>query len=158
MRDMALHLPTLDDYRNKVINGAFNVNQRDYQSGHRVGDRLYCLDRWRAEYPSDYIYYDGDVVTIPEGIILQQTVEGIYLRPGRYFLSWSGSAMGRIGIASWAYKGKHVVRCHLMDNSDLVISFTAGTLSKVQLEIDEVTPFERRDKLEETWLCQRYYA
>lgn len=144
--------------RNRVINGAFSVNQRAYVSGAATTAGQYTLDRWKVTGTGGVTFSTTDnktTVTIPSGQTLQQVVEGLNLQTGTYVLSWEGTAQGRIGGGSYGASG--AVTASITGGTNTTIEFNTGTVTNVQLEPGTVaTPFEQRPYGLELSLCQRY--
>lgn len=148
----------LSGFRNVIINGNFNINQRGYVSGAAVGTALYGHDRWKMPGSADTYTYSTTAnvttVTIPAGKVLRQVIEGLNLQSGTYVLSWTGTAQGKIGAGSYGASG---ITGTATGGTDLTIEFGPGTVSKVQFEFGPVaTPFEARPVGTELALCQRY--
>ena len=145
--------------RNKIINGAFMVNQRDYVSGAATTVGQYTLDRWKVTGTGGIAFTtvnNKTTLTIPVGQTIQQVIEGLNLQSGNYVLSWEGTAQGRIGSSSYGNSG--VVTATIIGGTDTTIEFGEGTVSNVQLELGTVaSPFEHRPYGIELLLCQRYY-
>ena len=148
----------LSGFRNVIINGNFQVNQRGYVSGAAVGTELYAHDRWKMAASADtYAYSTGNnktTVIIPAGKVLRQIVEGLNLQTGTYTLSWEGTAQGKIGAGAYGASG---ITGTAVGGTNLTIEFGPGTVSKVQLEFGSIaSPFEFRPIGTELALCQRY--
>lgn len=145
--------------RNKIINGAFGINQRGYVSGAATTAGQYTLDRWKVTGTQGITFStvaNKTTVTIPSGQTLQQVIEGLNLQSGTYVLSWEGTAQGR--IAGGAYGTSGGVTASITGGANTTIEFNAGTVSNAQLEVGTVaTPFEHRPYGAELALCQRYY-
>ena len=145
--------------RNKIINGAFGINQRAYVSGAATTAGQYTLDRWKVTGTQGITFAtvaNKTTVTIPSGQTLQQVIEGLNLQTGMYVLSWEGTAQGR--IAGGAYGTSGSVIASITGGTNTTVEFNAGTASNVQLEIGAVaTPFEHRSYGVELAMCQRYY-
>jgi hypothetical protein len=145
-------------FRNLIINGGFNVNQRAYASGATVGTGLYGHDRWKMAGSADTYTYSTaanvTTVTIPAGKVLQQVVEGTNLQSGTYTLSWTGTAQGKIGAGSYGASG---ITGTIVGGTNTTIEFGPGTVSNVQLEFGSAaTAFEVRHYGLELAMCQRY--
>ena len=142
--------------RNKIINGAFAVNQRSYVSGAATTAGQYTLDRWKVTGTGGITFSttaNKTTVTIPSGQTLQQVIEGLNLQTGTYVLSWEGTAQGRIDGGSYGASG--AVTASITGGTNTTIEFNAGTVANVQLEIGTIaTPFEWR--FNEMQLCRRY--
>ena len=145
--------------RNKVINGAFQINQRLYVSGATTVAGQYTLDRWKVTGTGGITFSTTNnktTVTIPSGQTLQQVIEGLNLQTGIYILSWEGTSQGRIGGGSYGVSG--AVTVSIAGGTNTTVEFNSGTVANVQLELGTVaTPFEHRQYGQEMTLCQRYY-
>ncbi|HEY8565735.1 MAG TPA: DUF2793 domain-containing protein [Beijerinckiaceae bacterium] len=145
--------------RNRILNGGFMINQRNYASGAALAANAYGFDRWKAGTSGCTMTFSvgtPDVtVTITAGS-LRQIVEAREVEGGAYILSWSGSAQGRVN--GGAYAASPIRIAALPANTAITVEFTGGTLARVQFEPGRAaTPFERRGALELP-LCQRYFA
>lgn len=145
--------------RNKIINGAFLVNQRGYVSGTATTAGQYTLDRWKVTGAGGITFSTTNnktTVTIPSGQTLQQVIEGLNLQTGTYVMSWEGTAQGRIDGGSYGASG--VVTASITGGANTTIEFNTGTVANVQVEPGTIaTPFEHRLYGAELALCQRYY-
>lgn len=145
--------------RNKVINGAFQVNQRTYVSGAATTAGQYTLDRWKVTGTGGVSFSTTagkTTVTIPAGQTLQQVIEGLDLQSGTYVLSWEGTAQGRVGAGAYGASG--AVTAAITGGTNTIIEFNAGTVANVQFEPGTIaTPFENRSYGLELALGQRYY-
>lgn len=146
-------------HRNKIINGAFAINQRAYVSSAATADGQYTLDRWKVTGTGGIAFSavnNKTTVTIPAGQKLQQVIEGLNLATGTYVLSWEGTAQGRIYGGSYGASG--TVTASITGGTNTTIEFNAGTVANVQLELGTIaTPFEHRPYGAELALCKRYY-
>jgi hypothetical protein len=155
-------------YRNRIINGAFVINQRGYTSGTNLASGSYGFDRWKSGYTNTALTFtagsQSTTVTISSSGVLQQIVERENMPAGTYVLSWSGTATGRVynsGATPPSYAASPIT-VTLDGLANVVVEFTASggtkTLGTVQLEGGTVfSPFEYRHRGEEFILCQRYY-
>lgn len=155
-------------YRNRIINGAFVVNQRGYTSGTNLASGSYGFDRWKSGYTNTALTFtagsQATTVTISASGVLQQIIERENMPAGTYILSWTGTATGRVynsGGAAPSY-ATSPVQVTLDGSANVVVEFTASggtkTLGLVQLEAGTAySPFEYRHRSEEIILCQRYY-
>lgn len=155
-------------YRNRIINGAFVINQRGYTSGTNLASGSYGFDRWKSGFTNTSLTFtagsQSTTVTISASGVLQQIVERENMPAGTYILSWTGTATGRVynsGGTAPAYAASPIT-VTLDGTANVVVEFTASgstkTLGLVQLEAGTVySPFEYRHRGEEIDLCQRYY-
>lgn len=150
---------SLAGFRNKIINGSFQVNQRGHASGAAVTAGQYTLDRWKVTNSTAITFSttaNKTTVTIPSGQTIQQVIEGLNLQSGTYVLSWEGTAQGRIGAGSYGASG--AVTASITGGADTTIELRNGTAANVQFELAAVaTAFEQRLVQAETQLCHRYY-
>lgn len=156
-------------YRNRIINGAFVINQRGYTTGTNLASGSYGFDRWKSGYTNTALTFtagsQSTTVTISASGVLQQIVERENMPAGTYTLSWTGTATGRIynsGGTAPAYAASPIT-VTLDGSANVVVEFTASgstkTLGLVQLEAGTVySPFEYRHRGEELALCQRYFV
>jgi hypothetical protein len=155
-------------YQNRIINGAFVINQRGYASGANLASGAYGFDRWKSGFTNTALTFtagsQSTTVTISTSGVLQQIVERENMPAGQYVLSWSGTATGRVynvGGTPPAYGASPQI-VTLDGSANVVVEFTASgstkTLGTVQLEAGPVfSPFEFRHRGDEIFLCQRYY-
>lgn len=145
--------------RNKIINGAFAINQRDYVSGAATTAGQYTLDRWKVTGTGGITFSttaNKTTVTIPSGQTIQQVIEGLNLQTGTYVLSWEGTAQGRIAGGSYGASGS--VTASITGGTNTTIEFNAGTVANVQLEPGTIaTPFEHRLYSFERSICETYF-
>lgn len=144
--------------RNRVINGAFSVNQRAVSGTVTLAAGAYGHDRWKAGSGGcTYTFAttaNVTTLTISAGS-LQQVIEGVNLQSGTHVLSWAGTAQGRIGVGSYGASG--TVTAAITGGTNTTIEFNTGTVTSVQLEPGTVaTPSEQRPYGLELPLCQRY--
>jgi hypothetical protein len=145
--------------RNRLHNGGFRINQRNYVSGTALAAAAYGFDRWKAGAGGCTYGFTATppatTITITAGT-LQQVVEALNVEGGSYMLSWSGTAQGRVNAG--AYAASPVTVAGLPANTAITVEFNAGTLGAVQLEPGTVaTAFEQRDIQQELARCQRFY-
>lgn len=145
---------------NRIINGAFGVNQRAYLSGAALPAGAFGHDRWKAGAGGcSYAFAQAKAdttITITTGT-LTQTVEDVNVEGGAYILSWTGTAQGRFAGGEYG-SSPQTISGVPAGSAGLAVEFSAGTLGKVQLEPGSTaTPFERRLHGLELALCQRYY-
>ncbi len=156
-------------YRNRIINGAFVINQRGYTSASNLTSGTYGFDRWKSGYTNTALTFTAGVqattITISTSGVLQQIIERENMPAGTYTLSWTGTATGRVynsGATPPAYAAGPIT-VTLDGSANVVVEFTASgstkTLGLVQLEAGTVySPFEYRHRGEELALCQRYFV
>jgi len=146
-------------FRNKIINAAFLINQRNYASGGATSAGQYTLDRWKVSAAGGITFSLSSgvvVVTITQGQTLKQVIEGTSIQSGKHTLSWGGTALGRIDDGQFGASGE--VRADLVGGNNVTVEFSAGTLFNAQLEPGILaTKFELRHLGDELQLCQRYY-
>lgn len=155
-------------YRNRIINGNFEINQRNYVSGTNLASGAYGFDRWKSGFTNTSLTFTDGVqattITISSSGVLQQIVERENMPAGQYILSWTGTATGRIynsGGAAPSYAASPII-VTLDGAANVVVEFTASggtrTLGLVQLEAGNAfSPFEYRHRSDELVMCQRYY-
>lgn len=145
--------------RNKVINGAFTVNQAGYVSGGATAAGDYTFDQWKVSATGGITFSTVNgktTVTIPPAQTLQQIIEAANLPGGTYVLSWEGTAQGRVNGGTYGASG--AVTVTLAGGVNSTIEFNAGTLTNVQFEPGAVaTPFEHRLYQAELKLCKYYW-
>ena len=122
-------------FRNAIINGNFNINQRGYVSGAATAVGQYTLDRWAVTNTPGLIFTSSEnktTVTIPAGQTIKQVIEGVNLQTGKYVLSWKGTAQGRVNGGSYGSSG--LVVADVVGGVNTTIEFNAGTVTDVQFE------------------------
>jgi hypothetical protein len=155
-------------YQNRIINGAFVINQRAYTSGTNLASGSYGFDRWKSGYTNTSLTFtagsQSTTVTISASGVIQQIIERENMPAGTYTLSWAGTATGRVynsGGTAPSYAASPVT-VTLDGTANVVVEFTASggtkTCSLVQLEAGSVySPFEYRLRGDELNLCLRYF-
>ena len=152
-------------FRNRLINGAFRLNQRLVQGTVNLAAGAYGHDRWKAGANGCRYTFQasasGDVqITILLGS-LTQVIEGPEYLPdgGNFVLNWDGTATGRVfpsGAAPGALAAAPVKASGFVAGTNAVVEFGPGTLGRVQFEAGAApTSFERRDL--ELQRARRYY-
>lgn len=148
----------MSGFRNLIINGNFQINQRNYVSGTNVAaSNTYTLDRWRVVTSGQNLTYstlgNGRQIVAPIGGV-EQVIEDINVGGGTYVLNWSGTATATVNGTARA-KGEPFI---LPANTNVTVRLINGSASQIQLEPGFVpTPFENRLDTSELALCQRYY-
>jgi hypothetical protein len=156
---------------NAIINGAFEINQRNYVSAANLASGDYGFDRWKSTFTNTTLTFtsapQGQEVTINSGGSIEQVIERANVPAGTYTLSWTGTATGRIyntGATPPSYAASPIT-VTLDGLANVEVEFTADggtkTLSKVQLEAGSTaTPFRRNANSIQGELaaCQRYYV
>ena len=151
---------------NVLLNADFRINQRAYVSAATLAAGAYGHDRFKAGASGGNYSFtqlnSSTQVTIASGKSLIQVVENKNVVGGSYVLSWTGTALARVGVNSATPSGTFVVSPILITGqtagSTMSVEFNAGTLNTAQLELGTVaTPFERRVFGLELALCQPYF-
>jgi hypothetical protein len=145
-------------FKNAIINGDFDVNQRAVSGTVTLAVGVYGHDRWKAGASGcTYTFATSNNVTtltISSGSLIQ-VIEGLNLQSGTYTLSWTGTAQGKIGAGSYASSG---ITGLATGGTNLNIEFGVGTVSLIQFEKGSTaTPFDFRSIGQELVLCQRYF-
>lgn len=169
-------------FRNIIINGGFQVNQRVYVSTTATADGVYMHDRWRSgSTDSSYTFSvaapnSPQSVTIAANDSIEQVIEGVSITTaGTHTISWTGTATCRAVVNTQTMSGNFAVSpitvTAVLDQV-ITMQFTGadaaggateatdtGTLGKVQCELGSIaTAFESRPIGVELVLCQRYYT
>lgn len=144
--------------RNRITNGAFEINQRAVSGTVVLTAGAYGHDMWKAGSGGctyTYAVVSGvTVLTITAGTLVQ-VIEGLNIQSATYCLSWQGTAQGRFNLTgSYAASG---VTAAGTAGTNLSVEFNTGTLSLVQCEKGLVpTGFDYRHVAAEVGLCERY--
>lgn len=144
-------------YPSAIINGIFNINQRQKSGTVTLTAGQYGHDRWKGGASgATYTFASSGGVTtltISAGSLIQ-VVEGNNLRTGTYILEWSGTAQGKIGAGSFSATG---VTGSVTGGSNLNIEFNTGTLTSVRLTPGSTSQayIDFGDQ-QELFRCQRY--
>lgn len=149
-------------FKNRIINGAFTVNQRVYATGVAKTVGTYMHDRWKAGASGcTYSFSAGSAgvpvtITITAGS-LQQVIEGCNLpEGGTYTFSWTGTAQGK--IAGGSYAASPITITGATAGANCTVEFSTGTVGLVQVEPGgAATTFDYRDFTRELSMCQRYF-
>lgn len=160
--------PSLLTFRNRLHNASFSINQRQVSGTVTLGAGTYGHDRWRAGAAGCTYKFtvSGNItiITITSGS-LQQVIENVNIEGGAYYLSWSGTALGRAiaGIyGGGTYAASGALTTGLAGGGYVTVEFGPGTLSIPQFEPQQSsqtgpTTFEQRPVGFELALCQRFY-
>jgi hypothetical protein len=165
---------------NKIINGGFQVNQRNYVSTTATADGTYMHDRWRSGTAnSSYTFSSASpnspqTVTIAANDSIEQVIEGVQIdTAGTHTISWSGTATARGVVNTQTMSGNFAVSpitvTAVLDQV-ITLQFTGadaaggstiatdtGTLGKVKCELgSDATAFEGEIYSEVLAKCQRY--
>ena len=145
-------------FKNRIINGQLNINQRAVSGTVTLTAGTYGHDRFKGGASGcTYTFATSNNVTtltISAGSLIQ-VVEGLNLESGTYTLSFTGTAQGKIGAGSFSASG---VTGSITGGTDTNIEFNTGTLSLPQLEKGSTaTSFDYRPYTTELTLCQRYF-
>jgi hypothetical protein len=164
-------------FRNRIINGNFGINQRNYASGTVLPANAYAHDRWKANASnSAYTFVQTNpapfsvpglvdtLVTVTAGS-LAQVIEPNQIEGGSYCLSWVGTSKalvqywsGSAWVIAAGWSSSPLVAVDIPVGSTVFVSFGTGTLGAVQFEPGTVaSSFERRPRGLELALCQRYF-
>jgi len=155
---MAFDGGALSGFRNRIINGAFTINQRGYASGSALTSGSYAHDRWKAGSSGcTYTFTQNKAdttITVANGSLMQ-IIEDANVEGGDFVLSWVGSAQARVNGGSYA--ASPVMVSGLPAGTAVTVEFSTGTVKDVQFESGTTsTPFERRFCGTELSMCQRY--
>ena len=167
--------------KNLIINGGFQINQREYVSGTATADGVYMHDRWRSgSADSSYTFSvaapnSPQTITIAANDSIEQVIEGANIgEAGTHTISWEGTATARAVVNTQTMSGNFAVSpitvTAVLDQV-ITMQFTGadavggsteatdtGTLGKVQCEIGSVaTDFEHEDIGIVLAKCQRYF-
>jgi hypothetical protein len=151
---------------NVIINGDFRVNQTGYVSAAVLATGAYGHDQWKAGAGGgDYSFTQlksSTQITIASGKSLIQPIEDVNVVGGAYALSWTGTALARIGLNNAAPTGSYTASPLLVSGQTagvgMFIEFNNGTLGTVKLESGaNATPFVMRPFDQELRTCQRYW-
>ena len=145
-------------YRNLIINGGFQVNQRAYVSGTATTTaNQYTLDRWRVVTSGKNLVFStsaGKVTVTAPADGIEQVIEGAFVQTGTYVINWEGNATCTVNGTART-KGSSF---SITGGANIAVKFSGGTVANVQFESGSVaTPFEQRPFGLELVLCQRYY-
>lgn len=144
-------------YPSLLINGIFNINQRQKSGTVTLTAGQYGHDRWKAGASgATYTFASSGgitTLTITAGSLIQ-VVEGSNVRTGTHILEWSGTAQGKIGAGSFSATG---VTGSLTGGSNTNIEFNTGTLTSVRLTPGSTSqPYIDIGDQQELFRCQRY--
>jgi len=147
----------LAGFRNRIINGAFNINQRGVSGTVVLLAGQYGHDGFKAG-PGGCTYTFADssagyrIITIIAGTLMQ-IIRGKYIQSGQYILSWMGSSQAKIDAGSFAFSP--ILNTAFADVNK-TIEWGMGTLALAQFAPGSITTtFEFRD--DELQRCQRSY-
>jgi len=159
---------------NLLINAQGIVNQRRIFSGNPLNQlwnpRNYFIDRWKSIGGTAITWAynnNSNIATFTAPIAgISQKIERINIIPGRYVLSWIGSATATIRENGVEKQGSTTssnnVNTRIVDlggGGDVEIIFRNGTVSLPKLERGSIrTEFDYRDFGSELQLCQRYFS
>jgi hypothetical protein len=158
----ALGIGQLISYRNLIVNGSGQFNQRVYTSGAAttVANQV-TLDRWRVVVSGQSLVFgaglpgQGRTITFPAGGG-DQVIEAAAVKGGVYTLSWLGTATATVNGAAITNGGQTAA---LPAYTAVTVRMIGGTGEDIQFERGSVkTPVEQRPPQIELALCQRDYA
>lgn len=143
--------------RNAVLNPRFLCNTRAVSGTVTLAAGARGHDCWKAGASGcTYTFTKTGnrvVLTISAGS-LQQVIPGDDLETGNYFLSWTGTAQGRINGGAYGVSG--AVSAAITGGANATIEFNVGTLSYPQFELGYVTKFDLRPSGEERSRVERW--
>lgn len=146
-------------FRNLIINPLLGINQREKSGTVILAAGQYGHDRFKAGASGcTYTFSTSNGVTtfnISAGS-LRQVIEASSFagRGGQYFLSWAGTAQGRIDSGSYGASGAVSATCD--GSANVSVEWGTGTLSLPQFERGFVTDFSARHRHQELALCEFY--
>lgn len=151
----------LGEFRNKIINPLFNINQRGVTGTVVLTAGQYGHDRFKAgssgcTYTFSTSGFGVTTINITSGE-LHQIVEGSVFSGagGDHILTWTGTAEGRINTTgAWGASGRVA---NLLGSANATLMWRNGTLSLPQLEKGYATSFSSRHIQQELALCRRYF-
>jgi hypothetical protein len=132
--------------KNIAINSGFTINQGAYVSGAVLASGSYGHDQWKAGAGGgDYTFTQlasNTTITIAANKTLIQPFEDKGVLATRYVVSWTGTALGRVGVnsltPSGAYAASPIVITGQTAGTAMSIEFgngaSAGTLGSVMVE------------------------
>ena len=170
----------LAGFRNRLINGDFQINQRAFAGG-ALAAGVYGFDRWKAGAGGANISLSGKTLTLTSGAILQimespdlagvqvtVSVEDLTTRDLTITLAASGSGSGSVSGDIAQGSGRCGVTLTIpataTGNISLEVAPKSGgagapAFKKAQVEPGAfATPFEFRPAATEKTLAQRYYC
>jgi len=144
--------------RNRITNGAFEINQRAVSGTVVLAAGAYGHDMWKggaAGCTYTYAVVAGiTTLTITAGTLVQ-VIEGLNIQTATYCLSWGGTAQGRFNLAG-GYAASGITTAGTA-GTNLSVEFGTGTLYHVQCEKGTTaTGFDYRHVASEVGLCERY--
>lgn len=156
-------------YRNKILNGAFRTNRRGYVSGTALAAGVpatsvgYGHDGWRAGAGGGTYTFaqmkSATQITITAGTMIT-AMEDADIDQTLMILSWTGTAMARIGVNGAAPSGSYAASPILIActaGQQVSAEFGVGTLGTVQAENGAArTPMEWVSQQQQDTRCQRY--
>lgn len=149
----------LTEFRNKIINPLFAINQRGVTGTVTLTAGKYGHDRFKAGASGcTYTFATSNgvtTITITAGSLIQ-TIEAAAFAgaSGAYVLSWTGTAQGRINAAAYGASGRSAM---VTGSANVNVEWNTGTLSRPQFELEYTSRFTPRHPQTELALCQRYY-
>ncbi|WPZ13273.1 hypothetical protein T8J41_14020 [Nitratireductor rhodophyticola] len=150
----------LTGLRNCLINPLFEWNQRSVSGTVTLAAGEYGHDRWKAGASGCTYTFSTTAgittITISSGSLQQVVESGCFAgRSGDYYLSWSGTAQGRINGGGYGASG--AVSAALSGAANATVEFNTGTLLLPQLQFDYESEFGTRHPQQELGICQRYF-
>ena len=143
-------------FSNKLTNPNFSINQRVVAGTVVLAAGAYGHDRWKAGAGGcTYTFAtvaNVTILTISAGT-LQQIIEGANLQSATHYLSWTGTATGRVDSGSYGATG---LSATAVGGTNQTIEFTTGTLSLPRYNQSAISSIQFLPIGLELFICQRY--
>lgn len=154
--------------RNLLVNGGFRFNPRGYVSGAALTVGMYGHTQWKCSLGGSYTFAQlgtDTQITLSAGLRLTQVIDPRKVSVGgSYVVSWTGGAVGRVGVNSATPSGSFVASPIVVTgqtaNTVMSVEFGnggSGTFGTVKVEAGSIaTPYESCDFLVEQLKCEWY--